>query len=43
LGIVSERKRDRNGVALRYKEMAGFEIYVEEENCSDLKRVILHF
>ena len=24
-------------------EMAGFEIYVEEKNCSGLKRVIRHF
>ena len=43
MGIVSGGKRDRNGAALSYKEMAGFEIYVEKENCSDLKRVILHF
>ncbi len=43
MGVVSEGKRDRNGAALRYREMAGFEIYVEEEYCSDLKRVILHF
>ncbi len=43
MGIVSEGKRDRDGAALSYKEMAGFEIYVEKEYCSDLKRFVLDF
>ena len=43
LVIVSEWNRGRKRVALNYRKMAGFKIYVEEENGSGVKRPILGF